>query len=80
MFHPHNQQERDVAASVVRTGSQDHRSNHKPRVPMIALSKCLRRVYSVLQGCRPGVGASRRVIRPTIDHLTIATEVVVSRS
>ena len=44
------------------------------------LSKCLRRVYSVLQGCRPGVGASRRVIRPTIDHLTIATEVVVSRS
>ena len=37
MFHPHNQQERDVAASVVRTGSQDHRSNHKPRVPMIAL-------------------------------------------
>ena len=46
----------------------------------VDLSKCLRRVYSVLQGCRPGVGASRRVIRPTIDHLTIATEVVVSRS
>jgi transposase len=45
----------------------------------ITLSKCLRRVYSVLY-CRPGVGASRRVIRPTIDHLTIATEVVVSRS
>jgi len=51
-----------------------------PRVGAHRLSKCLRRVYEVFQGCRPGVGASRRVIRPTIAHLTIATEVLVSRS
>ena len=47
------------------------------------LRTCLRRVYWVywvVQGCRPGVGASRRVITPTIAHLTIATEVLVSRS
>ena len=44
------------------------------------LRTCLRRVYWVVQGCRRGVGASRRVITPTIAHLTIATEVLVSRS
>lgn len=45
-----------------------------------AFRKCLRRVYGVLHGCRPGARASRRVISPTIAHLTIATEVFVSRS
>ncbi len=44
------------------------------------LSKCLRRAYGVVQGWRPGAGASRRVIRPIIAHLTIATEVLGSRS
>jgi hypothetical protein len=55
----------------------------RPRLqllPVLIAKKVFEKAYRVLQGCRPGEGASRRVIRPTIAHLTIATEVLVSRS
>lgn len=47
---------------------------------LLALRKCLRRVYRVVQGWRPGVAASRLVMSPTMAHLTIASLVAGSRS
>jgi len=57
-----------------------NRFANRAYVEFLGLRKCLRRVYGVLQAWRPGVGASRLSIRPTIAHLTIATEVLVRRS
>jgi hypothetical protein len=53
------------------------------RVSKHLLRTCLIRVHTVvevLQGRRPGPGASRRVMTPIIAHLTIASEVSGRRS